>query len=446
MKTQLLKFNGGGKVLYTRVRGIQGVHIYFDFAAGSFNDPKGKLGLSHFCEHVLGGFPTTYFTREERWSKARMFQGFNAATSRNSMRFFVYTVGQHFMEALDFLTDPFANLIIDKNDFEKERQIIFDEIATLFKSNGREAGYAYNRDAVRQANINRQTASPAGTVESVSRITINDVKKFIDKYFRLNNLIITIAGNVSKKEVVKGIKKYILPRIKEGGEVGFLPRELKKDIVLPAKMIFGDCVEKGKSYIEFNYKIDFKPFTGKIEDSDYCRGILTSCLRENMFEKLRLDKGLCYECCSVIKRTLRVRRLEDIIECAAEKFDKVIETYLSYLESLPENLDRKQFEKFKQKICECENYDVDKLFQIAEGSVAAYDCFKMIDYLKVKKYDLHRYSTVSYEEVNTLYKSLFKNLPQIIIISEDEKYKTKEFEKEIYSKIKEIINKKNKNK
>lgn len=444
MKTQLIKFNGDGKLLYTPVKGVQGVHIYLDFFAGSLNDPKGKLGVAHFCEHILAGFDTTNLKKEERCSLVRKFQGFNASTSREMMRFYIYTVKNHFMEALDLLTDPFANVVIEKTDFERERKVILDEVATRIKTNGREANNLYNTQAVKEAHYNNQIESPAGTCETVEKITIKDIRSFMEKYFTLSNLIITVAGNISKKEVMKGIKKFIIPRIKEKGEVGFRPRDLKKDIMCGPKMMIGQCMEKDKAYIEFNYKVDYQPFTGKIEDTDYCRAILSSCLSEIIFKKLRLDNGLCYACSSRVKSAHRLRRLEDIIECAQGSLDRIIEEYLKHLQALPKDLDKAQFEKFKQKICESENYDIDRLFQIANGALEAYDMFEILNYDKVKEYDMKRFSSVKYEEVNSLYKSLFKNLPQIMLFSSDEKHHTKEFERQLYSKLKEILKEKNK--
>ncbi|MBO5395028.1 MAG: insulinase family protein [Clostridia bacterium] len=436
MKTQLIKLKGGAKLLYVPVKGVQGLHVYLDFNAGAYNDPKGKLGVAHFCEHILAGFDTKSRTKEERWSILRKFQGFNATTGREKMMFYIFTVKNHFRQALDLLTDPFANVLIEPDEFEREKKVILDEIATRVKTNGRAAFYAYNSCGVKEEHINRQIESPAGTKESVEKIEISDIHQFMDKYFTLNNMLMIVAGNIGKKELVKATKDFVLTRFKEGGEIGFRERDVLCDVTSKNKYIYLKNQEKGKSLIELHYPIDFRPCTGKIENNDYCRPILSQYLREQMFKALRLDNGLCYGCSSAVKRKYGMRKLIDSIECAEENLDRIIEEYLKYVASLPSDMDRTQFEKFKNKICESANYDVENLFQTSGNAQDFYERFGILNHDKVKKYDMHRFATVSYDEVNSLYKQVYSKLPQIIVVSSDEKYSTKEFEKDLFKKIK----------
>ena len=440
MTTELIEI-GGSKVLYTPIKSVQGVHIYFEFAAGSFNDPKGKLGVAHFCEHILAGFATTNKTQEQRWSERRRYQGGNASTSCSMMRFYLFTIAKHFTEAMDFLTDPFANVIISEEEFERERKVISDEIVTRVKTNSMEAWVQYNQKVVKEPHFNRQHSYPAGSVESLNKITIDDVKEYIKKYLNLDNLIISIVGNVSKKEVIKAIKDFVLPRFGKNGECGFLTKNLDHNIMAPAKLIHAPAVEQGKSLIQFYYEIDFKPFSGKMEEGDYRRGIISKYLSEHMFELLRLNNGLCYSCSSRVRRENRVCAVCDSIQCAEENLDRVVEEYLNHLHTLPVDMDRAAFEKFKQQICENENYDVLNLLQISDRVYDAYDSFKLLDYKKVIKYNMKRYASVTYDEVNELYKKLFLKKPIVVIISNNEKYRDKEFEKELYKKIKKATKK-----
>ena len=53
MKTKILNLKNNVKLIHTYTKDVNGVEMEFTFKAGSLNDPKGKEGLAHFCEHAL---------------------------------------------------------------------------------------------------------------------------------------------------------------------------------------------------------------------------------------------------------------------------------------------------------------------------------------------------------------------------------------------------------
>ena len=104
MKTQLINLKGGAKLLFNRQTEINGINIEFNFKAGALNDPMGKLGVAHFCEHALCDFANAKMTKKERASYARKFQYRNAFTSREVMGFIIRTVEEDFEDAVDFIS------------------------------------------------------------------------------------------------------------------------------------------------------------------------------------------------------------------------------------------------------------------------------------------------------------------------------------------------------
>ena len=102
MKTQIINLKGGAKLLFNRQTEINGICLEFTFKAGSLNDPMGKLGVAHFCEHALCDFANAKMTKKERSSYSRKFQYRNAYTSNSNMGFSIRTVDEDFEDAVDF--------------------------------------------------------------------------------------------------------------------------------------------------------------------------------------------------------------------------------------------------------------------------------------------------------------------------------------------------------
>ena len=136
MKTTLVNLKGGAKLLFNRQTEVNGISVVFSFNAGAINDPADKLGVAHFCEHVLFSFPNAKMTRQQKFDYAHRFQYSNAYTSTSDMRFVVRTVDEKLEDAFDFLTESFASTQFTNEEFEIEQKIIRDEIATRKKVNG----------------------------------------------------------------------------------------------------------------------------------------------------------------------------------------------------------------------------------------------------------------------------------------------------------------------
>ena len=66
MRYKVFQTKEGIRVVSEYCKDIKGIIFQLNFYAGALNDPKGKAGLAHFCEHALMSFSTKNHTRKER--------------------------------------------------------------------------------------------------------------------------------------------------------------------------------------------------------------------------------------------------------------------------------------------------------------------------------------------------------------------------------------------
>jgi len=106
----------------------------------------------------------------------------------------VYAPAESFDLVLDVVADVGFNPLLDETDLEKERRVVLHDLAARedFPS------YVFHRKIGARLFPDHPFGRPSdGTTESVSQLTIEDVRKAHERYFVPENMLLVIAGNVS---------------------------------------------------------------------------------------------------------------------------------------------------------------------------------------------------------------------------------------------------------
>jgi predicted Zn-dependent peptidase len=106
----------------------------------------------------------------------------------------VYAPAESFDLVLDVVADVGFNPLLDETDLEKERRVVLHDLAARedFPS------YVFHKKIGARLFPDHPFGRPSdGTTESVSRLTIGDVRRAHERHFVPNNMLLVIAGNVS---------------------------------------------------------------------------------------------------------------------------------------------------------------------------------------------------------------------------------------------------------
>jgi len=184
---------------------------------GSKYEEKETSGISHFLEHML--FKGTE-KRKQPKDVAEVLDKvggeYNAFTGEEYTGYYAKVDEAHFDIALDWVSDIFLNSKIPSKEIEKERGVIIEEI-NMYNENP----MMHIDELWKTVLYGDQPAGwdIAGTKETVSKISRQQILKYIDSQYAADNVIICIAGKVGEKEVIEKIKKYF-GRIKTGKAKG----------------------------------------------------------------------------------------------------------------------------------------------------------------------------------------------------------------------------------
>ena len=443
MKTEIINLKGGAKLLFNRQTDVNGIDIRFNFKAGALNDPIGKLGVAHFCEHALCSFSNAKMTRDERHKKEKEFVYSNAYTDLKNMCFVGKCVEEDFEDLVDFKTESFRTIKFSQEEFEKEKKIILDESKTRVQTNGRLVNFIAMSKFYNQKQFSNAANYLTGNEETINKITLGDLENFIAKYISTNNLVVSVSGNIKKSKAVSIIKKYVEKNLSESKFNGFDEHEIKTN---KPTIIYQPNVENGKAYLSLTYDLKNVPFTYVLNKDAYIYKILTKSIFLKVKSYFRDKYNLCYSCGSNIRNVFGHLRHDIDIPCNIENMKEIVDRFGEFISTLEADLSKEEFEKNKKMLKDTINFDFSRLDAISEDNIGIFNKKHLVLGDKLTKVKLKLIDSVTYEDVNECYKTLFTVKPFVVMVA-DERFKDFSYDDIVTTKKElELSNKKSSNK
>lgn len=172
---------------------------------GSRHEPLQLNGISHFIEHML--FKGTH-TRSAK-DIADLFDGIggnvNAFTAKEYTCYYAKVLDQHLPLAVEALADMFFHSRFDEEDLEKEKNVIFEEIA-MYEDTPDDR---VHDDAVCTAYQDHPLAYPIiGTESNLTAMTSETLRTFLREHYRVDNTVIAVAGNVDETSLLALLEQH----------------------------------------------------------------------------------------------------------------------------------------------------------------------------------------------------------------------------------------------
>ncbi|WP_415238492.1 M16 family metallopeptidase [Seleniivibrio woodruffii] len=321
-------FNVGNiPVIFERVTSLPGlftISVFFD--TGSSNETKANNGVSHFIEHMAFR-GTRDYSSEEISRLSEMYGGYmNAYTSKETTAYYI----KGFSGNLELFIKLMANIcfypVFEKEDFEQEKQIIIDEINSIMDNPEEYLGEVAEEELFKGCSLELPVS---GTVESVSALEFDELKRFYTENYISDNCVIAVCGDVGREDVLNCVSKYF-PSAKDNYAGKF-------NHCIPAYSVVNRdfSFKSGQSYVQLMYPAfeygseERYPLSGGIM-------LLGGLMSSRLFQEIREKRGLCYniEAESVLYKCAGYANI--LYSCAEKSGDKVLELVLSEIRKLVE--------------------------------------------------------------------------------------------------------------
>lgn len=289
--------------------------------AGSRIEDEEISGVSHFIEHMLFKGTKNRTSKQIASEIDNLGGQINAFTSKECTCYYVKLLNSHIDIGIDVLSDMILNSKFDKEDLDKERLVIIEELK-MYEDSPEDLAYdlltenIYKDDALGMNII--------GTEESLKRLNREKLLEYFNKYYVPNNSVISISGNFNFNEIINKIEEKFK---------NWKKRDVDIDI---KKAEFKSCfLSKNKDTEQVNLALSLEAVPLENDEEVYALAVINTVLggsiSSRLFQKIREEKGLVY---SIYSSQSLYRKCGELGIFASMSNDHLKEVYESIIEEI----------------------------------------------------------------------------------------------------------------
>ena len=282
----------GVRILTEAVPGAASSSVGFWIGVGSRDEENVAFGSTHFLEHLL-------FKGTPRRSAMDIAEAFdrvggehNALTAKEHTCYYAKVQDRDLEMAIGVLADMVSSSLIDPNEFNVERRVILEELAMADDDPSDVAHERVTEAVMGDHPLGRPIGGSPETIKSAER---GQVVAHYQRYYRPEELVVTVAGALEHDEVVS----WVLAALEECGwslneQSAPVPRRDTSRASLhsiPARQVIHRPLEQSMVVLSM-------PGLTQTDPRRPAQAILTTVLGGGMssrlFQEVREKRGLAY--------------------------------------------------------------------------------------------------------------------------------------------------------
>jgi predicted Zn-dependent peptidase len=189
------QLSNGMYVVTEKIPSTRSVSFGIWVKAGSRSETLLRNGITHFIEHMLFKGTSRYTARDI----ADVFDGLggniNAFTSKENTCYYFIVLDKHLPQALAVLADMFFYSLFAPEELEKEKNVIYEEIAMYEDTPDDQV-----HDLVATAAFGTHSLGYPilGTNERLASFQSADLRNYMEQHYTIDNIVISVAGNIDE--------------------------------------------------------------------------------------------------------------------------------------------------------------------------------------------------------------------------------------------------------
>ena len=286
----------GLRVITVPLSNLESATVTVWIKTGSRMEEGKVAGISHFLEHMVFKGSKKRPTAKEIAEEVDGLGGeFNAGTNKDWTNFYIKARAGNMGTAFDVLADMVLNPILAEEEIEREKGVIVEEIRMYEDTPMFRIGDVYEQLAFGKTSLGRDIIGSEKTVTGLKR---DDFVRYRDTYYYPENILLTVAGGVSEKEVLNLAGQH-LSQLKKAAKspakpVVFKGRQGKPQVKLHAK-------KKEQAHFILGFMGEGRNYKGKLVQA-VLAAILGGGMSSRLFSEVRERRGLAYSVRTSVER------------------------------------------------------------------------------------------------------------------------------------------------
>ncbi len=199
--------DNGLKVVLMRDTSVPIVAVDVWYKVGSRDEEPGKSGFAHLFEHMM-------FQGSENVGKAEHMKWIsdvggwmNGSTNKDRTNYFEVVPANQLRLALWLEADRMRSLNVTRENFENQRATVKEERRLRVDNRPYGPVFAELIDSLAYENW-AYKHSIIGSMSDLDRATLEDVRKFHQLYYKPNNAVLAIVGDIKVREALEIVEEY----------------------------------------------------------------------------------------------------------------------------------------------------------------------------------------------------------------------------------------------
>jgi predicted Zn-dependent peptidase len=291
---QRTELPGGLVVLTEAMPGVRSASLGVWVRAGSVHESPADMGISHLLEHMVFKGTPKRGARELAVVLERVGGSLDAYTTREHTSYQARVLDLDVGIALDVLSDLVLNPLLREADLEMEREVVLEEIATV-EDTPDDLVFDLHSSLVWGAHP--YGYSILGTRETVSRLSVDDLRRVHSERYHGRNMVIAAAGNVQHDAFVDDVRHRFGAAARDTSAAVTQRGEWRHTAPAngAAPALARSCVERGSAQTHIVWG---RPTFGHGDPRRFAMVLLTGAfgggMSSRLFQRVREELGLAY--------------------------------------------------------------------------------------------------------------------------------------------------------
>ena len=215
------------------------------YKVGSDDEPQNLGGISHLLEHMMFKGTKTVSSADFERIVSKFGGSNNAFTTHDYTGYYEIFPANRLGLALELEADRMTNLQLQATDFTQERQVVMEERRQRTDDNPN--ARAYEQFSKMAFPTSPKGKSVIGPMTEIEAITLPDLAKWYQAWYRPNNATLVIVGDISPDTALAEVKRYFGAKqaiatparqsVRQAGFRGYQEHVAKLPVQVPSVMI-----------------------------------------------------------------------------------------------------------------------------------------------------------------------------------------------------------------
>ncbi len=402
MQYKVFKLKNGLDIILSRCSFANTVYFDLSIKAGSRYESSENNGISHLVEHIFSK-KIIDSLQKHSWIKSYINDNFYSYTNEDRTSYEFKILKNDLVKILQAISLVFKKNDINKKEVFFEKEVIREELVE------KEMDYFYNFNKIIKKKLYRNNSlmyDVLGSKRSLKKISLFDIKKFIDNFYVPENMILSICGDLDFHKTLNLLEKINFPSSN---------KTTKQIINFKSYSYRGDSIEIiSKDKFKQGFFSWHVPYFNNLAEKNVKLEFLLEILNNYLFYNLQQSFPL-------YSLDVNLRSFSDFADCYIEASLSSVKMVDFYTELY--RLLEKFYRSFKEK--DLKNYKEKKINSLLLTMDDPVESINMIGWYLLtfgvrSGFDLYEQKkiieSVSLKELKELFNDIFLNKKGVVVI------------------------------